>query len=121
MAAVIKRQFIFWLRVSNTHKRAITCSINLFGDNNMSKHQTKKLFSDLEVHLGSEPSSEVSDAQRTLMQQVKNHIHAENEPEPSEPDLQETLELLLLDIEQNHPKAAIVVREILKTLGDIGV
>jgi len=83
----------------------------------MPKQQAKKLFSDLEVHL----DSEVSDAQRTLMQQVKNHIHAENEPEPSEPDLQETLELLLLDIEQNHPKAAIVVREILKTLGDIGV
>jgi hypothetical protein len=83
----------------------------------MPKQQAKKLFSALEVHL----DSEVSDAQRTLMQQVKNHIHAENEPEPSEPDLQETLELLLLDIEQNHPKAAIVVREILKTLGDIGV
>ncbi|MFT7388953.1 MAG: hypothetical protein ACI8VC_002215 [Candidatus Endobugula sp.] len=83
----------------------------------MPTQQTKKLFSDLEVHL----NSDISDAQRALMLQVKNHIHAKNEPELNEPDLQETLGLLLIDIEQHHPKAAIAVREILKTLGDIGI
>lgn len=83
----------------------------------MSTHHTKKLFSDLETHL----DSDISDSQRELMQQVKNHIHTENEAEPSDPNLQETLELLLLDIEQQHPKAAIAIKEIIKTLGDIGI
>jgi hypothetical protein len=83
----------------------------------MPNNQAKNLLSTLEKNL----DCELSDSQRALMQQVNNHIHATNEPEPSDPSLQETLELLLLDIEQQHPKAAVITREIIKTLSDMGI
>jgi signal recognition particle GTPase len=83
----------------------------------MPNDQAKNLLSALEENL----NSGLSDSQRALMQQVNNHIHAKNEPERDDPSLQETLELLLLEIEQQHPKAAIITREIIKTLSDMGI
>ncbi|MFT5421214.1 MAG: hypothetical protein ACI9D5_001969 [Candidatus Endobugula sp.] len=87
----------------------------------MVKHTTKNLFSDLQASLEKNPNDELSDSQRALMQQVHNHLHRSDEPEPQDLSLNETLELLLLDLEQQHPKAATLVKEILKTLENIGI
>jgi hypothetical protein len=83
----------------------------------MSNNQTKNLLSNLQASL----NNDLSESQRFLMQQVENHIHGVGEPEPSDPSLEESLELLLLDVEQQHPKAAAIVREIIKTMGDMGI
>jgi hypothetical protein len=87
----------------------------------MEKNTTKDLFSDLQATLEQNSNDELSDSQRALMQQVHNHLHLSDEPEPQDLSLNETLELLLLDLEQQHPKAAILVKEILKTLENIGI
>ncbi len=76
---------------------------------------------DLVVELRNTLDSDLSPTQHELMLQVENNIHDLDKPEPEGPNLQETLEILLLDIEEKHPKAAITVKEILKTLENIGV
>ena len=62
-----------------------------------------------------------SSQQAQLMQQMRNHIHDMGEEDPVEPGMMETAELLLEDIEEQHPAAATVVREIIEVLGNIGI
>jgi len=62
-----------------------------------------------------------SPQQQQLMENLQNHIHRWDEKEPVNPDIQETVNLLLEDIEEQHPKAAVVVREIMNVLKNIGV
>ena len=62
-----------------------------------------------------------SPQQRQLMANLQSHIHKWDEKEPVDPNLQETVSLLLEDIEKQHPKAASVVREIMHVLENIGV
>lgn len=62
-----------------------------------------------------------SPQQQQLMAKMRNHLHDVNEPEPSDISLKETTELLLEDIEEQHPQAAATVREILKMLGNMGI
>jgi hypothetical protein len=77
----------------------------------------EKLLSELKISL----NSNVSDSQYLLMQQVERHLHDIDKPDPEDPSIEDTLETLMIDIEQQHPKAAIIVKEILKVLQDIGI
>ena len=77
----------------------------------------QKLLSELKATF----NSNLSDSQHLLMQQVERHIHDSDKPAPEDPSIEDTLELLIIDIEQEHPKAAIIVREIVKTLQNIGI
>ena len=62
-----------------------------------------------------------STQQQQLIKDLQSHIHAWDETEPVDPDFQDTVNLLLEDIEQEHPKAAALVREIMHILQNIGV
>ena len=62
-----------------------------------------------------------SPQQQQLMADLQNHMHKWGEEEPVDPDFQETVNVLLENIEEQHPKAAIVVREIMAVLKNIGV
>jgi len=84
----------------------------------MAKATLQNLISTLHEHFGDDISSP---QQQQLMQRMESHLHDLGEEDPIEPTFRETAELLLDDIEEQHPKAAAVTREILEVLSNIGV
>lgn len=84
----------------------------------MPKKQLKSLFERLREHL---PEGEASAQQKILMDQIAYHVHDVDSPDPPDPSLRDSIELLIEDIEQEHPKSAAVARNLLETLAAIGV
>lgn len=63
----------------------------------------------------------VSPEQQALMEQLQAHIHEKGEAGPVDPGLAETVEVLLADIEVEHPVAAGMLRQVLDLLKNIGI
>lgn len=84
----------------------------------MPKTELKSLFQRLRDHV---PEGEASAQQQALINTIEYHIHDENEPDPAEPNLREAIELLIDDLEADHPQGAAVARNILETLANIGI
>ncbi|MBU2864188.1 DUF4404 family protein [Reinekea forsetii] len=84
----------------------------------MPKTELKSLFQHLRERL---PESEASPTQQMLMEKIQYHIHDEGEADPAEPNLRESVEILLDEIEAEHPKSAAIARNILETLAAIGI
>lgn len=63
------------------------------------------------------PSPEVA----RLMQKVQEQMHDWDQPEPPEPSMLDTAEMLLAEIESEHPQAAAIMLKIIETLNNIGV
>lgn len=63
----------------------------------------------------------VSDKQQQLLKEVELHIHGLGEAESPEPGFVDALEVLVTDIEADHPVAAGLVRNLVETLKNIGV
>ena len=84
----------------------------------MPKQELKSLFQHLRDHL---PEGETSAQQKMLMDQIAYHLHDENSPDPVDPTLRDSVEMLIEDIEVDHPKSASIARNILETLAAIGV
>ncbi len=63
---------------------------------------------------------DISDSQRALLIQLKNHLHNIGDPEPRELSLDESMDILLLDVEREHPNTAALIRSTLNTLENIG-
>ncbi|MGD8176811.1 DUF4404 family protein [Marinimicrobium sp. ARAG 43.8] len=67
-------------------------------------------------------SDQPSDQQKHLMEQLELHTHPRGMKDTyGEPVPLETLELLVEDMEAEHPRTAAAMREILETLKNIGV
>jgi hypothetical protein len=84
----------------------------------MPKTELKSLFQRLRENI---PETEASATQQALLNNIQYHIHDEGEADPEEPTLRESVELLLEDIEADHPKSAAITRNILETLAAIGI
>lgn len=84
----------------------------------MPKEQLLNLITRLHDSFGDE---EVSPQQQQLLDDMKHHIHNINEPAPADPDMLQTIETLIEDIEEDHPKAAGLARDILEILVNIGI
>lgn len=84
----------------------------------MQKETIKNLVNQLHDQYGKDLTSP---PQQQLMLDLRNHIHNLDEPEPKDPGFQETLALLVAEVEEEHPKAASVVREIIASLGKMGI
>lgn len=84
----------------------------------MPKQQARALISDLHDRFGDDV---VSPQQQSLMVQLNAHIHDIGEDDPVEPNFLEAVEVFLSDIEEDHPQAAGVVKQLLDTLKNIGV
>lgn len=65
--------------------------------------------------------SEVSDQQRALLEKVEYHLHNEGEPDPEEPSLRESVEILIEDLSVDHPRSASVARSVLEALASMGI
>lgn len=64
---------------------------------------------------------ETSPQQAQLLQDMRNHLHALDEPEPEDPGIVESAEIMLKMVELEHPKAAEVLKKILHVMEDIGI
>jgi hypothetical protein len=64
---------------------------------------------------------EISAQQQQLMQDLESHIHGMNEAAPVDPNIQETLTLLLDDVEERHPQSAAIIREVMEALKNMGI
>jgi len=84
----------------------------------MPKQKAQALISDLHDRFGDDLTSP---QQRELMSKLQSHIHNMDEKEPVEPGFLEALEVFITEIEDEHPRAATVVGQILETLRNIGV
>ena len=84
----------------------------------MPKQQIENLISNLHDHFGDDATSP---QQQQLIEKMERHIHNVQDPELIEPSFKETVELLIEEVEEEHPKAAAIAREILEVLGNIGV
>lgn len=84
----------------------------------MPQQNMDALMSELHEIFGHE---ETTPQQEQLMRNLQQHLHDVGEPDVDRPDLVESLEVMLEDIEVDHPRASAVLREILARLRDIGV
>jgi len=49
---------------------------------------------------------EISPQQQELLAKVEYHIHNADEPDPEEPSLRESMEMLIEDLSVDHPRSA---------------
>lgn len=84
----------------------------------MPKQTLQNLMSNLHDQFGDD---ETSIQQQQLMQALESHIHGMDEAAPVDPDIQETLTLLVEDIEVRHPQSAAVIREVMEALKNMGI
>ena len=65
--------------------------------------------------------SEVSEQQRAMLEKLEYHLHNEGEPDPEEPSLRESVEVLIEDLSVDHPRSASVARSVLEALASMGI
>lgn len=78
----------------------------------------ENLISELHELFGDERDST---QQKELLAQLQAHIHDASDSAPVEPTPLESIELLLEEMGESHPKTSAVLRELLDTLKNIGV
>ena len=83
----------------------------------MPKHQIEGLISQLHDRLA---DSETSPQQEAMLARMQSQLADWEGPKPPQ-DFYETAEMLLQEVEEEHPKAAALVREIINALSSIGV
>jgi plasmid stabilization system protein ParE len=84
----------------------------------MPKQQLKNLITHLHDTFA---PGQASTLQQQWMSELQRHAHNPGEPEPSDPTPQDAANLLLESLEADHPQAAGVLREIIATLGRLGL
>lgn len=84
----------------------------------MPKQTLEHLMTTLHERFGSDLSSP---EQQKLLQDIESHIHGLNEEEPVDPGVKDTLNLLIEEVEEQHPQVATVVREVMEALKNMGV
>ena len=65
--------------------------------------------------------SKSSPQQEDLLAQMQSQLDEWDGPQPADGNLKSVAELLLEDIEEHHPKAARITREIIESLGHLGL
>lgn len=78
----------------------------------------KALISDLHDSFG---DAETSAQQQQLMQQLQAYVHDIDTAEPVPPNLIESAEILLDDMEEGYPQTAAIIRQVIKALGNMGI
>lgn len=84
----------------------------------MPTQKIESLMTELNEYFGNAtPSPE----QQRMLEELAEHMHAVDEQGPVDPTPLETIELLLEQIGEDHPKTSAVLSELLQTLKNIGV
>ena len=66
-------------------------------------------------------SSDTSPQQEALLQQLRSQLAEWDGPTPADGNVVTTTELLLDELEEQHPHMTQIVKEILDTLGRLGI
>lgn len=83
----------------------------------MPKHHIEGLITQLHERFA---DSDTSPEQEAMLARMKSQLAEWEGPKPPE-DFSETAEMLLQEVEEEHPKAAGLVHEIINALNSIGV
>lgn len=83
----------------------------------MAKQHIEGLFTQLHEKFA---SSDTSPQQEAMLAQMQSQLEEWEGPKPGG-DLKETAELLLQEVEEEHPTAARIIHEIINILNNIGV
>jgi len=83
----------------------------------MPKHHIEGLITQLHDRFA---DSDTSPQQEAMLARMKSQLAEWQGPKPPK-DFTETAEMLLQEVEEEHPKAAGLVREIINALNSIGV
>jgi len=83
----------------------------------MAKQHIEGLLSDLHEKFA---DSDTSPQQEAMLEQIKSQLSEWEGPKPSD-DFTETAEMLLQEVEEEHPTAAGILRQIINALDSIGV
>lgn len=83
-----------------------------------SREEMEALMTELHELFGRQ---EPTPQQEQLMRELQQHVHAEGEPETDRLDLVDSLEVMVEDLEAEHPRSAGVLRELMGILRNIGV
>jgi hypothetical protein len=78
----------------------------------------KNLIIDLHESFGDD---ETSPQQELLMQQLQTYVHDTDTAEPVPPGLMESAEILLDEVKESYPQTAAVIRQVINSLGNIGI
>ena len=78
----------------------------------------KALIADLHDSFGDD---DTSTQQQQLMQQLQAYVHDIDTAEPVPPNLIESAEILLDEVEESYPQTAAIIRQVIKALGNIGI
>jgi hypothetical protein len=84
----------------------------------MSQATIKNLITSLHERFGDDLTSP---QQQQLMEKLNLYSHKLDQKEPVDPDIKETLELLLEELEVQHPQAAGIIRQVIEALGNMGI
>jgi len=84
----------------------------------MAKQKIEGLLTQLHEKFG---DSDTSPQQEALLQQMQSHLAEWEGPIPADGNIVNTAELLLETVEERHPQLSFIVKEILDTLGRIGI
>ena len=82
------------------------------------KKTIQTLISDLHNRFGEDLNSP---QQQALMKKLQAHVHNFDEADSVDLDFKDTLNLLLEDIEVQHPKAAGIIREVMTILSNMEI
>ena len=63
----------------------------------------------------------ISQEQQALMASLQQHVHELDEATPVDPSLVDSVELLVSELEAEHPLGASVLRQLAEVLKNIGV
>lgn len=84
----------------------------------MSQQELGNLLTQLRSHL---PEDQISTQQRQLLDKIQYHIHDEDEPDPEEPSLKQSVEMLVDELEADHPVGVSAAKKILEALNAMGI
>lgn len=84
----------------------------------MPEKELDSLVQRLREHL---PESGMSEQQQRLLNQVQYHIHETEKPDQADINLRQSVELLINEIEADHPQGVAVAKKILEALAAIGI
>ncbi len=82
----------------------------------MAKKKIENLISQMHETFGDD---QPSPQQEQLMQQLQLHMHNWGEPDPPDPTIADTVEMLVEEFNEDHPKAAAIMRQILEAFRGI--
>lgn len=84
----------------------------------MPKERINNLMTELHHIFGSDTTSA---QQQKLLDELNAHVHNVNEEAPIDPTPVEIIETMLENLGEEHPKASLLLRQLLDTLKNIGV